>query len=407
MVTYEEERALADKFKDASQFYEARKHYKRALNLAPADQMQDIIALIKEMGSKVKTQPPADKRAELASGLGFFVYQKHFGDVIGYKHHKKIAKRIIGNSLDPKGLLGWFKRPKSTMMLLYGPPGTGKTLFAKSLSGEFKLPMKDVNINDVLGKHVGDSEKNMAQLFIDAKVVQPSVLFFDELDALGASREKSNDSTSSDVRNTVNVLLKQTSELHDNKETCVFVIGATNLPWLIDDAIKRSGRLEHSIYLGPPAFLDRMSLFWYYLELHKEGSHYGKGIDIVWLALATIRFSQADIESVCDNAFRMVAEKGQKYVTTRDLQISVKERIKEGTLDSWYTTAYKTYIKSEQKVTERTGILGWRKQKKTIEESGKLSEGEKRLYRPLINNIKSTRRWWHIMNGVRWVARGI
>lgn len=395
-----QEMAIAAKYKEGGSYADARRHYKTALRMAPPEQMQEIIENIKEMNERAKSVPKPASREDKDASQGFAICTETFNDVIGYKRHKKVVRRILERPNAKGNLFDWFKMPKSTGILLYGPPGTGKTLFTKSLSGELKIPMRDVHINEILDKLVGGSEKNMAKIFEDARKVQPCILFFDELDALGASRENANEFTSNDIKNTINVFLKQTSELHDNKDEQVFVIGATNLPWLVDDAIKRSGRLEHHIYIGPPNFWDRRRLFAHYLD------KYGKSVDLNVLAMATIRYSQADIASVCYDAFRIAEEQGRKYVTTREVQKQIKER-KGDCLDAWYLKAKSTYIKSEKVIVRRTGFMGWHKQKEKIEEQGKLNSDELKIYKPLINNIKSTMTWWGLCNVVRFFASGI
>lgn len=433
---YQQEMSIAQKYAEQGDFKEAESYYRKALRSAPPAELQATIERIREMKGKAATTPKKDETVQQREELGFTVYDKKFSDVMGYERQKKLVKRWIELPMKQGGLFTHFKMAKSTGIIMYGPPGTGKTLFTKALSGEFKLPMRDININDILGHRVGDSENNMAKAFEDAKQCQPALLFFDELDALGASRENASADTANDIKNTINVFMKEISELHDNKEMRVFVVGATNLPWLVDDAIKRSGRLEHFVYMSPPSMFDRKKLFDYYLQMesfkawceskgankqaitlnkpymHEEHTKYlnqsGHKINTLWLAIATVRYSQADIEKICTAAKRRAIEGGRAYLTTKDIQNVLRDK-NEGTssLDSWVLKASKTYIKSSKTVVHRTGILGWRKQKEKVEEQGKLTDGELKIYKPLISNIKSNMRWWLVANAIRFIAQGI
>jgi SpoVK/Ycf46/Vps4 family AAA+-type ATPase len=126
------------------------------------------------------------------------------------------------------------------------------------------------------------------------------------------------------------------------------------------------------------------------------------------LSLATCRYSGADIEKVCTGAKRRAIEADRGYVTTHDIQKVIRDK-QEGasSLDSWVLQASKTYIKSSKTITHRTGFMGWRKKKEKIEEQGKLTDGELKVYKPLISNIKSNLRWWWAVNCIRFIAQGM
>lgn len=403
-MQYEETLQIAQKYSEAQDYAEALRSYRQALKHAQPQDYQEIISRIQDIKKKAKLTPKVDRRERVMEDLRFQVYPVSFSDVIGYKGQKRLMKRIVELPLKKGNLFTHFKVAKSTGVLLYGPPGTGKTLFSKALSGEYALPMKDTFISDILDKLVGGSEKNMRKVFEDARGIQPSIIFFDEVDALGGSRENSNEFTNNDIKNTVNEFLKQLSELHDNKEERVFVICATNLPWLLDPAITRSGRIEHTIFMGPPGFFDRRRLFRYYLPSKEEGTK----VNTFHLALATIRYSQADIEKICSGAKRRAIEDGRQFITTHDILKVLRDKT-EGTssLDVWVLKAKKIYIKSEKTITHKTGFLGWRKQKEKIEETGKMSDDDKKIYKPLINCITWNVKTWHISNLMRFVARNI
>ena len=126
------------------------------------------------------------------------------------------------------------------------------------------------------------------------------------------------------------------------------------------------------------------------------------------LALATIRYSPADIEKVCTVVKKAAIKNGKYLITTRDVQRVLKDK-NEGisSLDEWVLKAKDTYIKKSKTVVHHTGFMGLKKEKERVEESGKMSGGELKTYKPLINYIKRTMRWWTLSNVVRRMARGI
>jgi len=403
---FQQQMTIAAAYKEKGEFKEAEKTYRKALGCAPHEDMQTIIDLIREMKEKAAQAPKKDPNRAKQEEAGFKLYETTFKDVLGYKGQKRVITKNLEIVPGKEEDYSQLDISRSTGFLFYGPPGTGKTWMAKAISGQLKIPMKDVIISEILGKYVGESEKAIKKVFDDAKACHPSILFFDEVDALAASRESANDFTSADLRNTVNEFLKQISELHDNKSITVYVIAATNLPWLIDSAMKRSGRLEHQIFFGPPGFFERRQMFRYYMDL--EGTKYTLKANLSLLALATIRYSPADIEKVCLVVKKAAIKAGKYVITTGDIQRVLRDK-NEGvsSLDEWVLKAKDMYIKKGKTVVHKTGFMGLKKEKERIEESGKMSEGEMKTYKPLINYIKRTMRWWTVSNIVRRMAKGI
>jgi len=403
---YQEQIALANEAKSNKEYGKAEAFYLKAMDIAPADEIQMLLDSIEEMRSAASQITKMDTiETPKPMVQGFTFHHITFEDVIGYKVQKRVVRRIMELPLRKGEDYSNMNMAKSTGIIFYGPPGTGKTFLAKGISGELNIPMKSIFVSDVLDKLVGGSEKNMRKLFEDAKAMQPCILFFDELDALGSSREAANEFTSNDIKNTINEFLMQLSELHDNKEDVIFIIGATNLPWLLDSAIKRSGRLEHHIFIGPPGFGDRKQLIRYYL---KVGDRYQLKLDMNILSLAMIRYSPADIEKVCTAVKRRIIESGKRIITTRDVQRVLKDKVEGGSsMDDWTLKARDTYLKKSKYVIHRTGFLGWRKTKERIEEQGNLTDAELKTYKPLVNYVKRTMRWWSLSNLIRFIAKGI
>ena len=171
-----------------------------------------------------------------------------FADIAGMKEIKKVIRRRIVDPFVNPSLFQKFKRKAGGGVLLYGPPGCGKTMIAKAIATECKATFHSVGISDILTMYIGESEYNLAQIFEQARHTTPAVLFFDELDALAYSRSKAR---SDHTRTLVNEFLNQLDGLSgDNQQ--LLILGATNMPWDVDDAMKRPGRFDRQIFVPPP-----------------------------------------------------------------------------------------------------------------------------------------------------------
>jgi SpoVK/Ycf46/Vps4 family AAA+-type ATPase len=216
-----------------------------------------------------------------------------FSDVVGMEDLKKTLRlRIIEPFLKP-GLFERFKRRSGGGVLLYGPPGCGKTMIARAIASECKATFTAVGISDILNMWVGQSERNLAELFDKARQDKPAVLFFDEIDALAYSRSKAN---SDHTRTTVNEFLSQL-DTTSGKNDALLVLGATNMPWDVDEAMKRPGRFDRQVFVPPPDAAARTEMFRAKLRDVPTGS-----LDYEQLGRATEKFSGADIDGVIDGA---------------------------------------------------------------------------------------------------------
>ena len=137
-------------------------------------------------------------------------------------------------------------------ILFYGPPGTGKTLLAKAVATEFNYSFIPVKGPELLDIYVGESEAHIRELFVEAKRASPSIIFFDELDSIGIARGKDSDSGGVADRLVSQLLLEMDSLIFDAEGQNVFVVGATNRPDLLDEALTRPGRFDKHLYLGCP-----------------------------------------------------------------------------------------------------------------------------------------------------------
>jgi SpoVK/Ycf46/Vps4 family AAA+-type ATPase len=178
-------------------------------------------------------------------------------------------------------------------LLLYGPPGCGKTFIARALAGELGARFVSVGLADILDMYVGNSERNIAELFGLVRREAPCVLFLDEIDALGQKRSSAHNSA---MRGAVVQLLTELDGVAGQNEG-VFVLAATNQPWDVDPALRRPGRLDRTVLVLPPDAEAREAVFRFHLR-HRPV----EGIDLRRLGKATDGFSGADIAHVCETA---------------------------------------------------------------------------------------------------------
>ena len=182
-------------------------------------------------------------------------------------------------------------RPKKGL-LLYGPPGCSKTLVAKAVATEAKLNFIAVKGAELLSMYVGESERAVREVFQKARGAAPSIIFFDEIDAIGASRSKSQ-------QGGLHVLTTLLNEL-DGIEALrgVFVLAATNQPQILDAALLRPGRLESSLYVGLPDCSTRSEI----IAIETRQMCIGPDFDIAYLATAMDGYSGAEVVELCQEA---------------------------------------------------------------------------------------------------------
>ena len=220
-------------------------------------------------------------------------------------------------------------------MIFHGPPGTGKTTIARAFASTAGLNFFSVKADDIISKWVGESEKNLSQLFQSAEQHKPAVIFIDEIDTIGRMR---GDKSQAWAEN----LLTHFLQLLDGIEKMegVYVIGATNRIDLVDDALKRAGRLSKSIEITPPDLAARTQLFAVFLkklQLNME-------IDLVYLAQMTEGCTGADIKEICNqaglNAFNRESQRGnhrQYLVTEQDLFHSIEQHLQLSEISRYST----------------------------------------------------------------------
>ncbi|OYQ47771.1 ATP-binding protein [Flavobacterium aurantiibacter] len=256
-----------------------------------------------------------------------------FKDVGGMDHVKKeIELKIIKPLLHPELYKAYGKKIGGGI-LLYGPPGCGKTYIAKATAGEVQAKFLNVSLNDILDMWIGNSEKNLHEIFELARKNQPCVLFIDEIDALGASRS---DMKTSSSRHLINQFLQELDGIDGSNEG-VLVIGATNAPWSLDQAFRRPGRFDRIIFVPPPDAQSRERIL--QVKLQQKPT---EKVDLVALAKKSEHFSGADLDAVIDIAIEQKLEQAfvdgiPKPLNTNDLIDALKKH--KPSTQEWFATA--------------------------------------------------------------------
>ena len=235
-----------------------------------------------------------------------------FKDVAGLEGAKEEVQEIVDFLKNPKKytVLGG-KIPKGA--LLVGAPGTGKTLLAKAVAGEAKVPFFSLSGSDFVEMFVGVGASRVRDLFKQAKDKSPSIIFIDEIDAIGRARGKSNITGSNDEReNTLNQLLTEMDGF--GTDTNVIVVAATNRADVLDKALMRAGRFDRQIFVDLPDLNERREIF----KVHLKPLKKSRALDVEFLAKQTPGFSGADIANVCNEAALIAARNNKKSVGKQD-----------------------------------------------------------------------------------------
>lgn len=218
-------------------------------------------------------------------------------------------------------------------LMLYGPPGCGKTFIARATAGEMGARFVSVGLADVLDMYLGQSERNLHEIFETARRNAPCVLFFDEIDALGRKRSQMRHSAG---REAVNQLLAELDSVgNDNRG--VFVLAATNHPWDVDTALRRPGRLDRTLLVLPPDALAREAI----LRYHVSGKP-TEALDLAWVAGKTEGYSGADLAHLCETAAELAMEDSMATGKPRPLcQTDFKKGLKDvrPSTRPWFETA--------------------------------------------------------------------
>jgi AAA+ superfamily predicted ATPase len=218
-------------------------------------------------------------------------------------------------------------------LLLYGPPGCGKTFIARAVAGELGARFIAVSFADIIDMFVGQSERNIHELFEIARRNAPCVLFLDEVDAIGQKRSQLRHTP---MRSAVNQLLLELDDISGNNEG-VFLLAATNHPWDVDSALRRPGRFDRTLLVLPPDSPAREEVFRYHLKDRPVA-----GIDLAKLAKQTDGYSGADIAHICETAAELalmdsVRSGEARMIGLGDLEAAIGEV--KPSLGAWFDTA--------------------------------------------------------------------
>jgi SpoVK/Ycf46/Vps4 family AAA+-type ATPase len=304
--------------------------YGKAIQLQPDLMDEELDSQLRLRGS---SQPAEEDDDEELDSRFLQKPTVNFNDVGGMETVKKEIDLKIIKPLQHAELYKAYGKKTGGGILLYGPPGCGKTFIAKATAGQVNAKFINVSLNDILDMWVGNSEKNLHEIFELARNNTPCVLFFDEIDALGASRTDMKQSSS---RHLINQFLQELDGI-ENDNDGVLIIGATNTPWNLDPAFRRPGRFDRIIFIPPPDTTTRESIL--RLKLNNKPV---SGIDYENISKKTEHYSGADIDAIIDIAIERKLESSfedgiPKPLETKDLVEATKKH--KASTQEWFTTA--------------------------------------------------------------------
>lgn len=240
-----------------------------------------------------------------------------FADVAGQEEAKESLKELVDFLDKPKRYLEiGAKLPKGA--LLVGPPGTGKTLLAKAVAGEAKVPFFSLSGSEFVELYVGVGASRVRDLFKKANTMAPCIVFIDEIDAIGRSRDTRRSGGDSEREQTLNQLLSEMDGFDSSKG--IVVLAATNRPEVLDKALLRPGRFDRRIIVSKPDLKGRIDT----LKVHSRNVKMNETVDFKELANATAGASGADLANIVNEAALMAVRNGRVLVTQKDLLDSVE-----------------------------------------------------------------------------------
>ncbi len=280
-----------------------------------------------------------------------------FADIGGMEALKEEIRMKIIHPLKHPELFRAYGKKIGGGVLLYGPPGCGKTLLSRATAGEIGANFFGIGLHDVLDMWMGNSEKQLHQLFETARRHAPSVLFFDEIDALAADRR---DLRGSAGRTLINQFLSELDSGNDANEG-VLVLGATNAPWHLDPAFRRPGRFDRTLFVPPPDEPARAAI----IEIIAKDKPVSE-LDARALAKKTGRFSGADLKAVFDAATEdalTLAMKEGRVVPIQNKMLQAAAKRLQPTTAPWFESArnYALYANQSGQYDEILTFLGLKK----------------------------------------------
>ncbi|HUS39793.1 MAG TPA: AAA family ATPase [Pirellulales bacterium] len=265
-----------------------------------------------------------------------------FEDVGGMDELKEeIGMKIIYPLKHPE-MYKAYGKPIGGGILMYGPPGCGKTYLARATAGEINAAFISVGISDVLEMWIGNSERNLRELFQQARYNKPCVIFFDEVDALGGRRS---DMSGGGARQLINQFLSEMDGIESNNDG-LLILAATNAPWHVDPAFRRPGRFDRVLFVPPPDRTARAEI----LKIQLKDKPVDR-VDFDQLAKKTDDFSGADLKATIDQAIEGKLREAIKAgvpqpLGTKDLLSAIKAH--RPTTREWFATARNYALYSNQ-----------------------------------------------------------
>ena len=236
-----------------------------------------------------------------------------FADVAGADEEKAELQQIVDFLRNPKRFYDMGAHvPKG--VLLVGPPGTGKTLLARAVAGEAGVSFLSISGSDFVELYVGVGASRVRDLFEQAKRVSPSIVFIDEIDAVGRQRGAGLGGGHDEREQTLNQLLVEMDGFGKNEG--VIVMAATNRKDILDPALLRPGRFDRQIYVGTPDWRGREDI----LKIHAKDKPLADNVDLSAIAKATAGFTGADLENLMNESALLATERNRRAITMKDME---------------------------------------------------------------------------------------
>ena len=262
-----------------------------------------------------------------------------FEDIAGLQEVKERIKEAIVYPFVYPDEYKYFGVSPGGGILLYGPPGCGKTMLAAAAAAECDAVFINLKVSDIKDKYVGESEKNIKQVFELARSYERAILFFDEIDALAGERSGYREGHEKSL---VNELLAQMDALESKgSPRNSLILAATNQPWSVDLALRRSGRFDSAVFIPHPDLQARKKVF----EINLKHKPVEKSLSLATLAQMTEGYASAEIVDICDRAAkiplreRLREKKQRREISIDDFKKAINE--KKTILVSWYSRAIK------------------------------------------------------------------
>lgn len=253
----------------------------------------------------------------------------HWSSIGGMDSVKRELREAIEGPLEHADLFRQLDVPAPRGILLYGPPGCSKTLMARALATEGKMNFLAVKGPELLSKWLGESERALASLFRRARMASPCIIFFDEIDAIAVKRGSGDAASSSRLLSQLLTELDGVNNTGSNgsgRKVRVFVVGATNRPDLLDNALTRPGRIDRMIYVGVPDSESRAQIF----NISLKCRSCSEDIDIAYLARDDVShgFSGAEIVAICRDAALLALEETDDLMADSEPSLQMRHLLK-------------------------------------------------------------------------------